>query len=110
MAAMPKEESQYWPEDGRRITMHQSQHVKWDESKHRASYILMGRSGKDSAFKATGVLISSIFVDVPHTKSHNDARPEAYLCALEGDGYSEIGGKRYDWNQGDAIPVPPTYR
>jgi hypothetical protein len=28
------------------------------------------------------------------------AHPEAYLCALEGDGYSEIGGKRCDWNQG----------
>lgn len=35
------------------------------------------------------------------------AHPEAYLCALEGDGYSETGGKRYDWNQGDAIQVPP---
>ena len=55
----------------------------------------------------TGVAISSIFVDLPHTKSHSHAHPEAYLYALEGDGYSEIGGKRYDWNQGDAIHVPP---
>ena len=107
MAAMPKEESQYWPEDGRRISMHHSQHVKSDESKHGATYFLMGRSGKDNGFKATGVAISSIFVDLPHTKSHSHAHPEAYLYALEGDGYSEIGGKRYDWNQGDAIHVPP---
>ena len=67
----------------------------------------MGRSGKQNGFKATGVAISSIFVDLPHTKSHSHAHPEAYLYALEGDGYSEIGGKRYDWNQGDAVHVPP---
>jgi uncharacterized cupin superfamily protein len=67
----------------------------------------MGRSGKQNGFKATGVAISSIFVDLAHTKSHSHAHPEAYLYALEGDGYSEIGGKRYDWNQGDAVHVPP---
>jgi gentisate 1,2-dioxygenase len=67
----------------------------------------MGRSGKQNGFRATGVAISSIFVDLPHTKSHSHAHPEAYLYALEGDGYSEIGGKRYDWNQGDAVHVPP---
>ena len=96
-----------WPEDGRRISMHQKQFEKSDESKHGATYFLMGRSGKQNGFKATGVAISSIFVDLPHTKSHSHAHPEAYLYALEGDGYSEIGGKRYDWNQGDAVHVPP---
>jgi mannose-6-phosphate isomerase-like protein (cupin superfamily) len=107
LASFPKEESQYWPEDGRRIAMHQKQHEKSDESKHGATYFLMGRSGKQNDFKATGVAISSIFVDLPHTKSHSHAHPEAYLYALEGDGYSEIGGKCYDWNQGDAVHVPP---
>ena len=28
LANFPKEESQYWPEDGRRISMHQKQHEK----------------------------------------------------------------------------------
>ena len=32
VAAFPKEQSQNWPEDGRRISMHQIQHVKSDES------------------------------------------------------------------------------
>ncbi len=107
LAVFPREDSQYWPEDGRRISMHQRQFEKSDESKHGATYFLMGRSGKQNGFKATGVAISSIFVDLPHTKSHSHAHPEAYLYALEGDGYSEIGGKRYDWNQGDAVHVPP---
>ena len=52
------------------------------------TYFLMGRSGKQNGFKATGVAISSIFVDLAHTKSHSHAHPEAYLYALEGDGYS----------------------
>src|SRR5258705_448701 len=103
----PREESQSWPVDGRRIAMHLEQFEKSDESKHGATYFLMGRSGKQNGFKATAVAISSIFVDLPHTKSHSHAHPEAYLYALEGSGYSEIGGKRYDWVQGDAVHVPP---
>ncbi len=103
----PREESQYWPVDGRRISMHQRQFEKSGETKHGATYFLMGRSGKQNGFKATAVAISSIFVDLPKSKSHSHAHPEAYLYALEGDGYSEIGGKRYDWNQGDAVHVPP---
>ena len=107
LAKAPREESQCWPLDGRRIAMHQEQFEKSDESKHGATYFLMGRSGKQNGFKATAVAISSIFVDLAHTKSHSHAHPEAYLYALEGGGYSEIGGKRYDWVQGDAVHVPP---
>jgi mannose-6-phosphate isomerase-like protein (cupin superfamily) len=107
LAQFPAEESQYWPEDGRRISMHQSQLENSGETKHGATYFLMGRSGKQNGFKATAVAISSIFVDLPKSKSHSHAHPEAYLYALEGDGYSEIGGQRYDWNQGDAVHVPP---
>ena len=52
--AFPREESQYWPEDGRRISMHQKQHEKSDESKHGATYFLMGRSGKAERFQGYG--------------------------------------------------------
>jgi quercetin dioxygenase-like cupin family protein len=107
LAKFSSEESQSWPVDGRRISMHQEQFEKSDESKHGATYFLMGRSGKQNGFKATAVAISSIFVDLAHTKSHSHAHPEAYLYALEGGGYSEIGGKRHDWVQGDAVHVPP---
>ncbi|HWP56312.1 MAG TPA: cupin domain-containing protein [Candidatus Acidoferrales bacterium] len=101
------EESQYWPVDGRRISMHEEQFVLSGESKHGATYFLMGRTGKDNGFKATAVAISSIFVDAPRSKSHSHAHPEAYLYALQGGGYSEIGGARHDWEQGDAVHVPP---
>ena len=107
LAKVPPEESQYWPTDGRRISIHEEQYDLSTETKHGATYFLMGRSGKQNGFKATAVAISSIFVDLPHSKSHSHAHPEAYLYALQGSGYSEIGGKRYDWEQGDAVHVPP---
>ena len=107
LAKVPREESQYWPIDGRRISIHEEQFDLSTETKHGATYFLMGRSGKQNGFKATSVAISSIFVDLPHSKSHSHAHPEAYLYALQGSGYSEIGGKRYDWEQGDAVHVPP---
>ncbi len=107
LAKVPREESQYWPTDGRRISIHEEQFDLSTETKHGATYFLMGRSGKQNGFKATSVAISSIFVDLPHSKSHSHAHPEAYLYALQGSGYSEIGGKRYDWEQGDAVHVHP---
>jgi len=107
LARVPSENSQYWPTDGRRISMHEEQFELSDESKHGATYFLMGRSGVQNGFKATSVAISSIFVDVPHSKSHSHSHPEAYLYALQGNGYSEIGGKKYEWEQGDAVHVPP---
>jgi gentisate 1,2-dioxygenase len=67
----------------------------------------MGRSGNKNGFKATSVAISSLFVELPHSKSHSHAHPEAYLYALQGRGYSKIGGKEYQWEEGDAVHVPP---
>ncbi len=107
LAKIPPEESQNWPGDGRRISMHENQFERSSETKHGATYFLMGRSGNQNGFKATAVAISSIFVDLPRTKSHSHAHPEAYLYALEGSGYSEIDGKKYEWEQGDAVHVPP---
>ena len=107
LSQFPVEASQYWPVDRRRISMHEEQFVLSGETKHGATYFMMGRSGKDNGFKATAVGISSIFVDLPRSRSHSHAHPEAYLYALQGSGYSEIGGKRYDWEQGDAVHVPP---
>src|SRR5215831_17870446 len=90
-----------------RMAMHEKQFELSDETKHGATYYLMGIHGDRNGFKVKAVRISSIFVDLPHSKSHSHAHPEAYLYALEGSGYSEIDGKRYEWVQGDAIHVPP---
>ena len=105
--AVPAEESQYWPEDGRRIAMHVDQYELSKETKHGATYFLMGRNGNKNGFNAKAAAISSIFVELPRSKSHSHAHPEAYLYALVGRGYSKVGGKEYTWEQGDAVHVPP---
>jgi quercetin dioxygenase-like cupin family protein len=87
--------------------MHEEQFELSGETKHGATYFLMGRSGDKNGFRARAAAISSIFVDLPRSKSHSHAHPEAYLYALQGRGYSEIGGKQYTWEQGDAVHVPP---
>lgn len=107
IAAAPAEASQYWAKDGRRITMHEPQYELSNETKHGATYFLMGRNGNKNGFRATGTAVSSMFVELPRSKSHSHAHPEAYLYALKGRGYSEIGGKNYTWEQGDAVHVPP---
>ncbi|MCC6177086.1 MAG: cupin domain-containing protein [Chloroflexi bacterium] len=106
-AAAPAEQSQYWPKDGRRITMHEDQYEVSSENKHGATFFLMGRNGNKNGFKATAAAVSSMFVELPRSKSHSHAHPEAYLYALQGTGYSEIGGKNYTWEEGDAVHVPP---
>jgi uncharacterized cupin superfamily protein len=109
VAQMPAEESQYWPEDGRRISLHTDQYFKSPHSRHGETYYLMKETaGKDTAgFKSMTVSITSIFVDHPHSKSHSHSHLEAYLYGLEGNGYTEIDGKQYTWEQGDAVHVPP---
>jgi quercetin dioxygenase-like cupin family protein len=107
-AGVPEAEaSQYWPEDGRRIAMHEEQYELSKETKHGATYFLMGRNGNKNGFRATAAAISSLFVELPRSKSHSHAHPEAYLYALQGRGYSKIGDKEYTWEEGDAVHVPP---
>ena len=101
------EDSQYWSEDGRRISMHEDQYERSRETKHGATFFLMGRNGNKNGFNARSVAISSLFLELPRSKSHSHAHPEAYLYALQGRGYSKIGGKEYTWEQGDAVHVPP---
>lgn len=107
LRALPAEASQYWAKDGRRITMHEDQYEVSSENKHGATYYLMGRSGDKNGFRAKAAAVSSMFVELPRSKSHSHAHPEAYLYALKGQGYSEINGKAYTWEQGDAVHVPP---
>jgi len=40
-----------------------------------------------------------------HTVAHRKTASALY-CVLEGEGYSEIGGKRFDWSRNDVFVVP----
>ena len=110
--SFPMAASQYWPADGRRITMYKDQYAIRENPGHGLNYSLGGggREGSgmsSNGFKMMGAGITSIFVENPHFKSHSHTHPEAYLYCLQGAGYSEVGGKYYEWEKGDAVHVPP---
>jgi quercetin dioxygenase-like cupin family protein len=122
--AFPDETSQFW-KDGRRIALHiedaldereldlegKHQPTGWQAHRHGAIYVLMGREGSPSegynGFQAKCAAMTNIFEDVAMSSSHRHAHTEAMLYVLEGSGYSEVDGQRYDWEAGDAVHVPP---
>ena len=121
----PAESTQY-AVDGRRIALHFEDaiderqrrldghgHAKSGKGAHRHSgiWILMGgsesQSDETNGFRAKAAAMTNIFEEAPGTRSHRHTHTEAMLYVLEGTGYSEIDGQRYDWSAGDAVHVPP---
>jgi quercetin dioxygenase-like cupin family protein len=122
----PAESSQF-AADGRRIALHiedaldekarrlagHAHPTKKDKGAHRHAgiWILMGGSESPSeetnGFRAKAAAMTNIFEETPHSSSHKHAHTEAMLYVLEGRGYSLIDGQRYDWEEGDAVHVPP---
>jgi len=121
----PAEASQF-ASDGRRIALHLEDaiderarrlaghaHPKEGKGAHRHAgiWILMGGSESPSdetnGFRAKAAAMTNIFEEAPHSGSHKHAHTEAMLYVLEGRGYSEVDGERYDWEQGDAVHIPP---
>ena len=124
-ARYPGESSQF-AADGRRIALHIEDaidekarrlaghaHPKPGKGAHRHAgiWILMGGSESPSdetnGFRAKAAAMTNIFEETPHSSSHKHAHTEAMLYVLEGSGYSLIDGTRYDWEEGDAVHVPP---
>ncbi len=117
--------SQFAP-DGRRIALHLEDAI--DENarrgagdgahdpglrahRHGGIWILMGgsesASDETNGFRAKAAAMTHIFEETAHSSSHKHAHTEAMLYVLEGKGYSEIDGVRYEWQAGDAVHVPP---
>jgi quercetin dioxygenase-like cupin family protein len=121
----PAQASQF-AADGRRIALHLEDaidekarrlsghaHPKAGKGAHRHAgiWILMGGSESPSdetnGFRAKAAAMTNIFEEAPHSGSHRHTHTEAMLYVLEGRGYSEIDGRRYEWEAGDAVHVPP---
>jgi len=122
----PAETSQFAP-DGRRISLHIEDaidevarrlaghaHPKGEGKgahRHAGIWILMGGSESPSdetnGFRARAAAMTNIFEEAPRSSSHKHAHTEAMLYVLEGRGYSMIDGLRHDWQEGDAVHVPP---
>jgi gentisate 1,2-dioxygenase len=100
-------------ENARREAGHAHPNAKADKGAHRHAgiWILMGGSESPSdetnGFVAKAAAMTNIFEETAHSSSHKHAHTEAMLYVLEGRGYSLIDGTRYDWEEGDAVHVPP---
>jgi uncharacterized cupin superfamily protein len=112
--------------DGRRVALHLEDAI--DENarpssghggdghgqgahRHARISILMGTNEsaneETNGFQAKAAAITDIFEETAHSSSHKHAHTEAMLYVLEGKGYSEVDGARYEWEAGDAVHVPP---
>jgi quercetin dioxygenase-like cupin family protein len=97
-----------------RAVMHPSERLIKSDHPHRHGRVLNLMGGGEAVsevrngFAAITVAMTQIFEEVPHSSSHCHTHTEAVLFALDGVGYSEIDGRRYDWAAGDAVQIPPT--
>jgi quercetin dioxygenase-like cupin family protein len=127
LAARHPAETSQLAADGRRIALHLEDaiderarrlaghaHPKGEGKgahRHAGIWILMGGSESPSdetnGFRAKAVAMTNIFEEAPRSGSHRHAHTEAMLYVLEGRGYSMIDGERVDWQEGDAVHVPP---
>jgi len=98
-------------ERARRLEGHAHQKEGKGAHRHAGIWILMGgsesQSDETNGFRAKAAAMTNIFEEAPRTRSHRHTHTEAMLYVLEGKGYSEIDGQRYDWEAGDAVHVPP---
>jgi gentisate 1,2-dioxygenase len=98
-------------ENARRHSGHGGHHQGQQAHRHAGIWILMGgsesQSDETNGFRAKAAAMTNIFEETAHSSSHKHAHTEAMLYVLEGKGYSEVDGVRYDWEAGDAVHVPP---
>lgn len=98
-------------ENARRHAGHGGHGEGQQAHRHAGIWILMGgsesQSDETNGFQAKAAAMTNIFEETAHSSSHKHSHTEAMLYVLEGKGYSEVDGTRYDWEAGDAVHVPP---
>jgi mannose-6-phosphate isomerase-like protein (cupin superfamily) len=68
-----------------------------------SQYLIVPRNG----FKTTSVAISSRWTEPAFHQSGRHKHLEAVVYAVEGEGYTEMRGRRLHWEAGDVLYVPP---
>lgn len=114
LAAVPPQESQYYP-DGTRAVIHLEDaptdfsfepqgNLPGLRNQHDfVQYLVVPGNG----FKATSVAITHQWIEPPYHHSGRHKHLEAVVYAVEGEGYTEMQGKRVPWSAGDVLYVPP---
>ena len=113
-AAMPKSDSQHYS-DGSRAIIHiedattdhsfepQGNIAALKNQHDFLQYLVVPKNG----FRATSVAITHQWVEPAYHHSGRHKHLEAVVYAVEGEGYTELQGKRVPWESGDVLYVPP---
>ena len=121
IAAVPPETSQYYPDDSRAVIHLEQAPTNRDKLPEGESYNPQGdiaavKNQHDftnylvvpkNGFRATSVAITNRWTEPPYHQSGRHKHLEAVVYASEGEGYTEMQGKRIPWEAGDVLYVPP---
>ena len=121
IAAMPEETSQYYPDKTRAI-IHLEQAptnkeklpdgesynpqgaIAATKNQHDFSnYLVVPKNG----FRAVSVAITNRWIEPAFHESGRHKHLEAVVYAIEGQGFTDMQGKRIPWQAGDVLYVPP---
>jgi mannose-6-phosphate isomerase-like protein (cupin superfamily) len=121
IAAVPPEVSQYYP-NGDRATIHIEQapsnkdlgpddnaynpqgQIAATKNQHDfLQYLAVPKNG----FRTNCVAVTHQWIEPPYHQSGRHKHLEAVVYAIEGEGYTEMQGKRIPWKAGDVLYVPP---
>lgn len=117
--AMPREESQYYP-NGDRAVIHIEQapndktvdhatfnpqgNIPASKNQHDfLQYLIVPKNG----FRADCVAVTHQWIEPPYHQSGRHKHLEAVVYAVEGEGFTEMQGKKVPWQAGDVLYVPP---
>lgn len=115
LASVPAQNSQYYP-NGARAIIHIEDAPANDDSFEPQGDIAALKNQHDylqylivpkNGFRAMSVAITHQWVEPPFHQSGRHKHLEAVVYAVEGEGYSELHGKRVPWEAGDVLYVPP---
>jgi len=114
VAKIPAQQSQY-QSNGRRVAIHvedstpgtgREMGLEAYPNRNLPSKALVTQ--RNGFREPLSVAMTHIFSDPPGYKSGSHKHLEAMLYVLEGEGYSDVRGKRAKWVAGDAFHVPPS--
>ncbi len=114
IAAMPQMESEYY-RDGARAIIH-IEGAPTDDSFEPQGNIAALKNQHDflqylvvpkNGFRSISVAITHQWVEPAFHHSGRHKHLEAVVYAVEGEGYTEMRGKRVPWEAGDVLYVPP---
>ena len=115
LADVPAQTSQYYG-DGSRAVIHIEDAPANDDSFEPLGNIAAVKKQHDfiqylvvpkNGFRAMSVAITHQWIEPPYHHSGRHKHLEAVVYAVEGEGYTDMQGRRVHWEAGDVLYVPP---